>query len=102
MACGEVQHWSRSDAGTCGRNNDGVYLLLLLGFLDFEIRPSNVRGMLNEFLTSGVGGVVRATLGFTLTLANASRSIGVLNMTKEWCQLLRELNVVGYLLRQGS
>jgi len=90
------------DAGTRGRNDDGVYLLLLLGFLDFEIQPSNVRGMLNEFLTSGVRGVVRATLGFTLTLANASRSIGVLNMMKEWCWLLGELNVVSYLLCQGS
>jgi hypothetical protein len=62
-----------------------MYSLLDFGFLDFEIQPSNVRGMLNVFPIPGVEIVVEATLGFALTLANASRSIGVLNMTKEGC-----------------
>ena len=76
-------------------------MLLDFAFLDLVIQPPDTRGVLDVFLCEDEE-LELAVLVVTLTLANTSRRIVVLNMTKKWSQLLQELYVVGDLLQEGS
>ena len=76
-------------------------MLIDFAFLHLAIRPPDTRGVLVLFLCENEEFELAVSV-VTLTLANARRRIALLNMMKEWCQLLGELYVVGDLLREGA
>ena len=76
-------------------------MLIDFAFLHLAIQPPDTRGVLVLFLCENEEFELAVSV-VTLTLANARQRIALLNMMKEWCQLLGELYIVSDLLREGA